>query len=581
MDENSESGGIHFYVTKLESLLEGVNVREDNSFIPFDQYLDELYDGSENPVALFLDLIENIQEKMKSNLMAKHILYHFTTWKKTSNKVFVDTSVQLKILNFAAYFYRSKFETLLDCFGIDDSWKAKVKDIVFDKCTHKDFKCALVLASVFHLQNQFTLKEIVMPVLFNNDCAYFIGDYLRNCTNDEQMEILQLLESLLDRKNHERFCGENGISQTEKKKMLHIPSLHKSMKILVKLCQKNDQASSIFPNYTQEKNRKTLIYILGRYYKEKATSLENTNELIRRYVADKEYLYQQLITALRSQHRDQRNANFWQSIYRRKQRKETDDQIWIAELSDSRVIEIYNQQRQARGNYHPLNLDEESIHFIDSKQGLKLCRETLFASDAADILVGLDSESFPFPSVHQSITIFQIAIVDQAFLIDVTWFLSNDDTKMLLSDFMSCLVQSQRHIKLGFDLRDDMRMLIDLFPDVAIVSPVRLLDFSQQRDLLQVYPHYFSHALLPQVEKEEIKKYRGFSKLVFQTLGKPLDKSEQISDWENRPLRKSQVHYAALDAFCLLEVYQVLSKVLLELDDGYSVEDFFIFQQED
>jgi len=344
----------------------------------------------------------------------------------------------------------------------------------------------------------------------------------------------------------------------------------------------------IFPNYTREKNRKTLIYILSRYYKEKATSLENTNELIRRHVADKEYLYQQLVNILRSQHRDRWNANLWQSIYDRKygkavkRRRESDDEIWKAELSNSRITEVYSQERQAQDNCHPLNLDEESIHFIDSKQGLDFCKETVFASDATDdILVGLDSESFPFPSVHQTIAIFQIAIVDQAFLIDVTWFLSNDDTKVLLSDFLSCLLQSQRHIKLGFDLRDDMRMLEDIFPDVAKDKPVRLLDFRLDRDtILKVYPDFFSHALLPQVEKVELEKCKGFSKLILQTLGKPLDKSEQISDWENRPLRQSQVQYAALDAFCLIEVYQVLSRVLLEMNDGHCVEDFFIDQQD-
>lgn len=41
------------------------------------------------------------------------------------------------------------------------------------------------------------------------------------------------------------------------------------------------------------------------------------------------------------------------------------------------------------------------------------------------------------------------------------------------------------------------------------------------------------------------EKSTGLSELVRLCFGKPLDKSEQISNWENRPLRHSQITYAS------------------------------------
>ena len=47
-------------------------------------------------------------------------------------------------------------------------------------------------------------------------------------------------------------------------------------------------------------------------------------------------------------------------------------------------------------------------------------------------------------------------------------------------------------------------------------------------------------------------KQRGLSGLAERILGKPLDKKEQISDWTKRPLKSSQITYAALGIIHIL-----------------------------
>lgn len=41
-------------------------------------------------------------------------------------------------------------------------------------------------------------------------------------------------------------------------------------------------------------------------------------------------------------------------------------------------------------------------------------------------------------------------------------------------------------------------------------------------------------------------------------LGRPLDKTQQCSNWERRPLSSAQSHYAALDAHVLLSIAQCI-----------------------
>ena len=58
---------------------------------------------------------------------------------------------------------------------------------------------------------------------------------------------------------------------------------------------------------------------------------------------------------------------------------------------------------------------------------------------------------------------------------------------------------------------------------------------------------------------------QSLSNLVKLCLGTKLDKSNQLSNWQQRPLRKEQISYAALDAYCLFELYDVIQKQFTKL----------------
>lgn len=82
-------------------------------------------------------------------------------------------------------------------------------------------------------------------------------------------------------------------------------------------------------------------------------------------------------------------------------------------------------------------------------------------------------------------------------------------------------------------------------------------------------PTIYCLYLLP-ADDPTLEPGSALTSLVHICFGKPLDKSNQFSNWNNRPLRDEQITYATLDAYCLIEIYNMIKGCCETLDIDFN-----------
>ncbi|NXD67572.1 MUT7 Exonuclease, partial [Eolophus roseicapillus] len=218
-----------------------------------------------------------------------------------------------------------------------------------------------------------------------------------------------------------------------------------------------------------------------------------------------------------------------------------------------------NYEESKKKDYYQLPIPRANIHFLQTWEETLQCWEKVLQPAQ---VVGIDMEWRPsFGMVGKPrVSLLQIALKDEVFLLDLPRLLQQaevDGEKEKLPQFIQMLYSDASITKLGYGMSGDLSNL------AATWSALKDTDKKAQGvvDLLAVDKRVDVLSLEQSDEGRGVKQpEKGLSLLVQYVLGKPLDKTEQLSNWEKRPLREEQILYAASDAYCLLEIYEKLCK---------------------
>ena len=191
-------------------------------------------------------------------------------------------------------------------------------------------------------------------------------------------------------------------------------------------------------------------------------------------------------------------------------------------------------------------------------------RTAIYESDFKEMMkhkiVGIDAEYMGYQANREFSELcctIQIATPKNVFVFPLYHFTKYQ--KRRFYRFFRELLISEDVMKLGIGLENDIRLIQKNIFDH---------EYQEQKNLCYMNYHVAEMVNFVDLQKLYLKsdnqdslidKKSSQKHICSEVLKKDLSKCDQVSYWLRNPLRKSQVHYAAMDAYILLELYKHLS----------------------
>ncbi|XP_060009816.1 exonuclease mut-7 homolog isoform X2 [Lagenorhynchus albirostris] len=428
-------------------------------------------------------------------------------------------------------------EPLVSIFQLQDADRSPLLAQVHRLHQEGKFKEAIVLGAKLRLQADLDVEKMCLPLLLQ-DKADLVERYVDGFP-DLQRRLLALMDSWCQPGFDIRVVARRYPQTTLRLERLSPRALGRQV---LRLLEQHGLDPDLCPNVITQQRLAALRYLC---YK----------RLVEGLVGQDQWLQEQLLQLLTSHDNTALVAQCALDLLLPEERLPASV---AAELRQLRIQERTAEAplEDGKDDYYQLPIPREHLHFLASWEDLARHQEELLQPGQ---VVGMDLEWRPSFGAggRPRASLMQVAVEGRVFLLDLPRLSSpaGGQAPQAFFRLVSRLLADPSITKLGYGLAGDLRSLGASCP--ALAQAEKQLRGSV--DLLQVH-RQMRAADRPAPGVDGAAGPRGLSLLVQQVLGKPLDKVQQLSNWDRRPLCEGQLVYAAADAYCLLEVYWALCR---------------------
>lgn len=531
--------------------------------------LHEYFASAPNPYAATLHVMFNCEDihQSKASSLAYTVMEEFSRWtanKETELKQCLTEDLKHEAFSLATQQRNiSLTKMVFRIYQLKDDKELFVEPIR-ELISRGQYKEACQSATILELHQHFTVEDFIIPLVFQDKLS--VAEEFLSGSPEHQWLLVSFLDGLLGKRNIRNeadfIIQRLNIHDVKTEKLYPKPL----SKLVARLTKAYNLPPESCPNLNQKRNEGALQFLIHKRYIENSLGPESWREMAREAVGNNRDLQLELVMSVNS-YGDPHEALYWASTYGIPKR-ERPYNVRMLEEEDPGIsqqqgaVALMSSDHQEEGEtwddelthvqYHAFPLPQSSIIVVDTQESFEQ-----FLDYIKDVpMVGIDSEWKPFFGTRRNeLALIQIATRERVYILDVCNLGSK--CPKLWHDLGVVLFANENIIKLGFGLVVDMNMMKQSLPHLggASLSGSGYIDLVVLwQKLVQDHPFVFPFA------DEDGASGESLARLVQLCLGQCLDKSDQFSNWERRPLRYSQKLYAALDAYCLLEVYEVLSQ---------------------